>query len=194
MTRLLSRATIAAAFAMSLVGTGVSAAPVIARGRDGLQIFAERVAAYADLHRRLDAVFPPWEPSYDMHLIDRRRAYLASAIRRERRDARQGDIFEPSAAAAFRGVIARTLAGIDVELWLQDLYEECEVPAGYRPQMNAGYPYWATHEMPIVLLDALPALPAGIVYRLIGHDLLLWDVDANLIIDVLPDALPRAGS
>jgi hypothetical protein len=48
--------------------------------------------------------------------------------------------------------------------------------------------------MPFVLLSALPALPAGIQYRLIDRDLLLWDVDANLIIDVLPDALPRAGS
>jgi hypothetical protein len=48
--------------------------------------------------------------------------------------------------------------------------------------------------MPFVLLAALPALPTGIYYRLIDHDLLLWDVDANLIVDVLPDALPRAGS
>ena len=194
MTRVFSRATIAAVFAVSFVGTGVAAAPVTAGGRDGLQVFAERVATYAELHRRLDAVYPPWEPSNDLHMIEHRRAYLASAIRRERPDARQGDIFEPSAVAAFRGVIASALSGIDVEPWLQDLYEECEVPAGYRPQMNAGYPHWATHEMPIVLLDALPALPAGIVYRLIDHDLLLWDVDANLIIDVLPDALPRAGS
>ena len=194
MTRLLSRATIAAAFAVTLVGTGVAAAPVTAAGRDGLQVFAERVAAYAQLHRRLDAVLPRWEPSNDMHLIELRRTYLASSIRRERPDARQGDIFEPPAAAAFRRIIASALAGIDVELWLRDLYAECEMPVGYRPQVNAGYPYWATQEVPMVLLDALPALPAGIVYRLIDHDLLLWDVDANLIIDVLPDALPRAGS
>jgi len=40
----------------------------------------------------------------------------------------------------------------------------------------------------------LPVLPDGIQYRLIDHDLLLWDVDADVIIDVLPDALPRDGS
>lgn len=194
MTRVLSRATIAAVFAVSFVGAGAAVAPVTTGGRDGLQVFAERVTAYAELHRRLDAVFPPWEPSNDMHLIELKRAYLASAIRRERPHARQGEIFEPSAVAAFRGVIAGALAGIDVELWLQDLYEECEMPAGYRPQVYAGYPNWATQEMPSVLLTVLPDLPAGIVYRLIDHDLLLWDVDANLIIDVLPDALPRAGS
>lgn len=191
MNGLLSCAIVAAAFA---AGVGAVAAPDGTVGRDGLQVFAEHIAAYADLHHRLDAVFPAWEPSNDMHLIERRRAYLASALRRERPHARQGDIFEPSVAAAFRSRIAGALAGIDVELWLKDLYEECETPVGYHLQVNAGYPYWATHEMPIVLLDALPALPAGIVYRLIDHDLLLWDVDANLIIDVLPDALPRAGS
>ena len=194
MNSLLSCAIIIVALAGSAAGIGAATAPDVAGGRDGLQVFAERVAAYADLHHRLDAVFPPWEPSDDMRLVDRRRAYLAAAIRRERRHALQGDIFEPRAAAAVRGIIAGALSGIDVELLLRGLYEECEVPAAYRPQVNAGYPHWATHEMPIVLLDALPALPAGIVYRLIDHDLLLWDVHANLIIDVLPDALPCAGS
>jgi hypothetical protein len=190
MKGLLSCAIVATALA---AGIG-AAAPDAAGGRDGLQVFAERITAYAELHHRLDALFPPWEPSSDMRLIDRRRAYLASAIRRERPHARQGDIFEPSAAAAVRGIIAGALGGVDVELLLRGLYEECEMPAGYRPQVNAGYPHWATHEVPSVLLDALPPLPAGILYRLIDHDLLLWDVDANLIIDVLPDALPRAGS
>jgi hypothetical protein len=93
-----------------------------------------------------------------------------------------------------RGIVASALSSVDVEFLLQALYEECEMPAGYRPQVNAGYPQWATHAMPFILLTALPALPTGIQYRLIDHDLLLWDVDANLIIDVLPDALPRAGS
>jgi hypothetical protein len=129
-----------------------------------------------------------------MHLIDVRRAYLARAIKAKRLDARQGDIFEPAVATAVRGVIAEALREVDVDLLLRGLYEDCEMPPGYRPQVNAGYPHWATHEMPFVLLARLPALPTGINYRLIDHDLLLWDVDANLIIDVLPDALPRAGS
>jgi hypothetical protein len=194
MNRLMSRAIVAAALAASCAGVGTAAAQEVAGRRDALQLFDERVAGYADLHQRLDAVFPPWQPSDDMHLIDRRRAYLASAIRRERQNARQGDIFEPAAAMAVRAIIADALRGVDVELLLRGLYEECEIPAGYRPQVNAGYPHWATHEMPFVLLAHLPSLPAGINYRLIDHDLLLWDVDANLIVDILPEALPRAGS
>jgi hypothetical protein len=80
-------------------------------------------------------------------------------------DAKQGDIFEPSAANALRGIVADALSEVDVEWMLQGLYEECEMPAGYRPEVNTGYPPWATHEMPFVLVSALPALPAGIQYR-----------------------------
>jgi hypothetical protein len=193
MNRVWSHAIVAAALAASSVGISAAVGQAADR-RDGLQLFAERVAAYAELHQRVDAVFPPWKASDDVDSIFRRRAYLAAAIKAERPHARQGDIFEPSAADALRGLVAGALSGVDVEFLLQGLYEECEMPAGYRPQVNAGYPQWATHEMPFVLLTALPVLPAGLQYRLIDHDLLLWDVDANLIVDVLPDALPRAGS
>ena len=207
MNRLWSHAIVAAALAVSSVGISAAAGQDTAGGRGGLQVFAERVAAYADLHQRVDAVFPPWTSTEDMASIFGRRAYLAVAIKAERPNAKQGDVFQPSAANALRGIIADALSeadatpklaeGVseaDVEWMLQGLYEECEMPAGYRPEVNTGYPQWATHEMPFVLLSALPALPAGIQYRLIDRDLLLWDVDANLIIDVLPDALPRAGS
>ena len=193
MNRMLSRALVTAALAASCAGVGVAAAQEVGRP-DALQLFDERIAAYADLHQRLDAVFPAWEPSDDVSRIDRRRAYLASAIRRERPDARQGAIFEPAVAAVLRGIIAEALSEVDVELLLRSLYDECDIPAGYRPQVHAGYPSWATHGIPFVLLTELPALPSGIYYRLIDHDLLLWDLDANLIIDVLPEALPRAGS
>jgi hypothetical protein len=193
MNRFWSRAIVTAVLGASAVGIVAAAGQDTGR-RNGLQVFAERIAAYAELHQRADAMFPPLRPSDDVESLFRRRAYLASAIRAERPNAEQGDIFEPSAAAAVRGIVADVLSGVDIELLLQGLYEECEMPSGYRPQVNAGYPTWAVHEVPFVLLTALPALPEGIQYRLIDHDLLLWDVDADVIIDVLPDALPLAGS
>jgi hypothetical protein len=193
MRRQWSHAIVAAALAVSSVGI-IAAAGEDAGRRHGLQRFAERVAAYADLHQRVDAAFPPWRVTDDVESIFRRRAYLAEAIKAQRPHARRGDIFAPAAATAVRDVIAEALSGVDIELLLQGLYEECEMPPGYRPHVNAGYPAWATHEMPFVLLSALPSLPPSIQYRLIDRDLLLWDVDANLIVDVLPDALPRSGS
>ena len=113
MNRVWSRAIVAAALAASTVGLNTVAAQA-ATGSP--QLFEGRIAAYAELHQRVYAGFPPWLPTDDASVL----------------------------------VLA--------------------------------------------LLVALPALPASIQYRLIDHDLLLWDVDADVIIDVLPDALPRAGS
>ena len=148
----------------------------------------------AALHRRAAASLPPLTPSADVKWLMHARANLSFAIIAARPNARQGDVFTTPVATAFRAVIREALANVDVEAMLWDLYEECEVPSRYRLQVNGGYPGWATHEMPIVLLDALPILPEGIVYRLVDRHLVIWDVDADLIVDVLPDALPGAGS
>lgn len=190
MDRFWSHAIVAATLAGAV---GVSTVAAQSAGRGGLQVFGQRIAAYAELHQRVHAVFPPSAPT-DAYVLVRRRAHLGAAIRAERAQAEQGEIFDAATAAALRDVVADALRGVDVELLLVDLYEGCEMPTGYRPEVNRSYPDWATHQMPIAMLVALPALPAGIQYRLIDHDLLLWDIEADLIIDVLPDALPRAGS
>jgi hypothetical protein len=44
--------------------------------------------------------------------------------------------------------------------------------------------------MPPDLLAALPRLPPGLEYRFINRDLVLRDLDANLIIDFVPEAIP----
>jgi hypothetical protein len=48
--------------------------------------------------------------------------------------------------------------------------------------------------MPIVLLQSLPPLPEDLEYRLLDHDLVLWDIHADLMLDVLPDAIRRLSS
>ena len=191
MNRVWSRTIVAVALAASTVGLNTVAAQP---ATGALPLFEGRIAAYAELHQRVDTIFPPWAPTDDAYGLVRRRAHLGAAIRAERAQAKQGEVFDAATAAAFRDIVADALRGVDVDVLLVDLYEGCEMPIGYRPEVNGSYPDWATHQMPFTLLVALPRLPGGIQYRLIDHDLLLWDVDADVIIDVLPDALPRAGS
>ena len=45
--------------------------------------------------------------------------------------------------------------------------------------------------MPPSLLAALPPLPKGLEYRIVGEYLVLRDVEAALIIDFIPAAIPR---
>jgi hypothetical protein len=118
------------------------------------------------------------------------RATLAAAIKAARPHARQGEFFSPGVAEIFRVTIAEALSGVDSEAFFESLYAGDAVPAGLPPRVHDTYPEWATHEVPLVVFERLPLLPDELEYRLIGRTLVLWDIDADLILDVLPDAIP----
>ena len=152
--------------------------------------FEERVGEYATLRHRVEAQLPPFVPSEDPNTFLVNRALLAEKIKAARPGASRGQIFTPVVEKALREVIARAVAGRDVEALLRDLFAEHAVVEAFHPRVYQPYPEWGTHEMPLVLLRHLPGLPEGIEYRLIGHDLVLWDIDADLVIDVLLNAVP----
>jgi hypothetical protein len=155
-----------------------------------LCVFEARINEYAALHRRLQAPLP-LKPSDSPYLLTVKREYLASAVKRRRPTAKQGDMFAPEVAPVFRELIARALVDRDVEAMLRDLFEDQPLVLGFQPRVHDTYPDWATHEMPVILLQWLPPLPEELEYRLIDHDLLLWDADADLIVDVLSSAVRR---
>jgi hypothetical protein len=153
-------------------------------------VFEDRIDEYATLRQRLEARLL-FVPSEDPCTFVANRAQLAAAIKAARPAAFQGELFTPAAGTAIRQLIADALTGRDVEALLRDLFAEHAIVEPFHPRIYEPYPEWGTHEMPIVLLQHLPPLPEGVEYRLIGHDLVLWDIDADLIIDVLPDAVPH---
>jgi hypothetical protein len=155
---------------------------------DALRAFQERVEAYAALHRRLAEPLPSLAPTDDTHAILLARKYLASAICAARPTARQGDIFTPPVAMLFRGLIAEALEARNIEALLADLNREHTVVLGIHPVINEPYPAGVTHEVPVVLLQWLPDLPPELQYRVVDHDLVVWDSYANLVIDYLPEA------
>jgi hypothetical protein len=155
--------------------------------------FEGRIGQYAALHREMEARLP-LKPTPSVYTLTVRRAYLAAAIKRARPVARQGEIFTPDVAELFRDRIAQALTGRDTEAMLYDLFDDHPATIGFQPRVYDPYPDWATHEMPVILLRWLPPLPEDLEYRLIDHDLLLWDSHADLILDVLPDAVGRPSS
>jgi hypothetical protein len=186
-----------------LVGLGATLAfvPVFAvapqNSRDAdvaVQEFGRRIAAYARVSERGAAGLSPVESPKTPSAIVKRRAALSSAIKAARPKARQGDIFTADAAPAFRSIIAAALQGRDAEAMLRQLFHEHPGTVGLRLRVHDPYPASATHEMPAVLLQHLPALPDGVEYRLVDHDLILLDIHAGLIVDVLPNAIRRSES
>jgi hypothetical protein len=57
-------------------------------------------------------------------------------------------------------------------------------------RVNAKYPAKATvTTMPPNVLKQLPVLPEGLEYRIVGSALILRDVDANLVVDYMTNAI-----
>src|SRR5262245_32376458 len=155
----------------------------------GMVQFVARVQDYVETHRRLAAGIEQPLCSTPEEIANQADA-LAAAIREARPRAREGDIFTLAAADVFRARIAAMVAryGIDVAATPRnDDEEEFELQVLAAPPWPNDMATWA----PIV--RELPELPAEVEYRFVGRHLVLVDADANIVVDILRDALPREG-
>ena len=122
--------------------------------------------------------------------IKARQDTLAAELRAIRKDAKQGDIFTPQVADLFKRLMYPELKGPDAKETKQALGEEGEVAQG-KLQVNATYP--ATEPLattPSNLLANLPQLPMEVEYRITNkRHLVLRDVDANVIVDFIYNAI-----
>lgn len=120
--------------------------------------------------------------------------FVRDALRRSIRDARPyaraGDLFTPRAASAFRHIIAATAAAerLDPKDFARELRAE-RLPGAKPPAVNRSYDWRLGAWMWPALLQALPPLPPDLQYRLVDDDLVLIDLRANLVVDILEDAL-----
>jgi hypothetical protein len=150
--------------------------------------FQKRVEEYVTLHRLLEGRVPTLEVSEKPQEIQAAIAALQEKLRQARANARQGDIFTARISQLFRRLIQEAFP--ECELFrLHALIGDETAKARMRPRVNASYPAGASLSvMPTKLLCLFPSLPEELQYRFVGRDLILWDVHANLVVDVIPDA------
>jgi hypothetical protein len=150
--------------------------------------FKQRIDQYLELHKRLEKQGPPLKGKAEAVDIKVHQDALAKAIRAERKNAKQGDIFTPEIATLLRRLMYPELKGpdgADTKAAIKD-----DAPAAMALKVNALYP--DTAPLPTVppnLLASVPQLPKELEYRILGKHLILRDVHANLIVDVLPNAI-----
>jgi hypothetical protein len=155
--------------------------------------FTERVQAYVTLHKAVEAELSPPKTTADVAQITANQQALATNIIAARRDSRLGDIFTPDIAKELREEIRKAFRGAEGRDIRRTILEsDPVVPSVLR--VNEVYPEeFPVTTMPPTLLSRLPILPAELVYRIVGRSLVLLDIKANLIVDVLRNAIPRAG-
>lgn len=151
--------------------------------------FNADIDAYVVLHRRIARTLPPSEmfddedPFFEAEL---RRAIVAA-----RPESRPGGFFTPRVADIFRQHIDHAVAysgGFGVA-HPHDLF------SGARVAVNQPLPYLPDRLEWAAVVTALPPVPGELRYVFWGRDLALVDAGANLVLDVLTDALPQwAGS
>lgn len=156
-----------------------------------LHRFEHAVSTYSMLHRQLERSVPPLEVTDDMYALYEATEALADRIREARPQAREGDIFDPEVSQFLRIRIQKALG--DHQIAIGDLLAEnmLEVPPGLeRPRTNERFPWDWGAAIPVCLLDVLPGLPEELEYRFAGRDLVLIDIHAELVVDILQGALP----
>ena len=155
-----------------------------------LREFGERAKAYLALRTRLAAEVPPASSAATPNQIAQHQEQLAAAIRRARKDARQGDIFTPPVVPQFRTIIRRDLQSRDIRDALA-VMQEVPLTLTLTLHVNAPWPSDAPRAiMPPRLLANLYPLPEGLEYRFIDRHLVLLDSEANLMVDYILDVVP----
>ena len=150
--------------------------------------FEQSVQDYTALHRRLAWKTPPLQVTADPRQLRTAVDSLGHAIRVARSGAGRGDVFTDSVAQLFRRRIACALGSLDPEVLLHEMKEDEDAGAP-RLVVNGPFPWNSGNAMWPSILVALPQLPEELEYRLVGADLVLVDIRANVVVDVLADAL-----
>jgi len=189
LSRIAASLTIAL-LAVATVDGSVARRNTIGQRSAALAVFEQRVAAYAALHRDLAASLP----SGSRHSAAMARMYLASAIKAARATARQGDIFTSEATRFLRAVIRETTSPADFGMFAPLMDEEGRLLPGLHPGINGPLPFLESREVSASTRLMLPTLPPELEYRIVDYDLVLWDVTADLIVDVLPYAVAHPAS
>jgi len=152
--------------------------------------FEARVREYTKLQQEAGAGLPALKPTDSPEEIRRHEHLLAQAIRRQRGQARRGDLFTPKISAEFRRLIGITFRGSEAGRIRVSLNNS--EPVNLALHVNADYPEGVPLQtMPATLLLSLPKLPPELEYLVVGQALVLRDVKANLIVDFMPKALSR---
>lgn len=164
------------------------AAPRTANEDAVIADFKARLAKYEAVSSKLRAqVFPPGDvvQATDIH---KHQKELASRIVTALPGWKQGDIFTAEIASLIRRRMAEALSGPEGANNRGAIFDDAPPPQKIvvMTEYPTGMPV-AT--VPAEILKLLPLLPKELEYRFVGQDLILFDVSAYLMVDVVNNAI-----
>ena len=165
--------------------------PINQQGAATLE-FKKHIDAYVKIHNEAESKVPALKRTDDPKEISDREKALADMIMTLRAGAKPGDIFAPEYQPYFVQIVKedfKTRSAADRKALV------AELPKNVKVDINTVYPTTLPLEtFPAALLRKLPDLPPELEYRIVGRSLILRDVKANLIVDILRDVVPTIPS
>ena len=154
--------------------------------------FKKRIDAYVKVHNDAEGKVPNLKKTDDPKEISEREKALGQMIMTLRAGAQPGEIFAPEYQPYFIKIVQddfKLRSAADRKALINEL------PAKMKVDINTVYPTTIPlATFPPALLSKLPDLPPELEYRIVGRSLILRDVKANLIVDVLRDVVPTIPS
>jgi hypothetical protein len=181
----------AAVFFIAAMFAATAHAQPLAPDTPAVQAFASATREYVQMHRRLESQVGAIHLNITVAELNRIIQELAAAIRAERPDAKQGDFFTPALSREFRARIDHALAmnGFTAEDMRANERRDAIDASAAVLRVNGTFPWVLGAAMFPCVIAALPPLPPELQYRFVGDALVLIDVHASLIVDLLPHAL-----
>jgi hypothetical protein len=166
--------------------TGKPLANVDAQALASLQ---ERIKDYVALHRKLESTLPNLPKETTPEQIDTHQRALARLIQDARRNAKPGDIFTKDSRGVIRGLMQRVFGGPEGAKLKASIMDEN--PGRLQLSVNSRYPDSVPlSTVPPMVLAGLPKLPEELEFRFIGRTLILMDVHAHIIADLIENIVP----
>jgi hypothetical protein len=151
--------------------------------------FKKRLDEYLKLRSAITGKIPDVSETRDPDKISAREKALGQALAAARAAAKPGDVFGDM-APIIKQIVAKDWASRSAAD-RKAIFKE--LPAGLQVNINKPYPTTLPLlTVPSNLLINLPLLPDDLEYRNVDRHLLLRDRDANLVIDILYNVLPRS--
>jgi hypothetical protein len=153
-----------------------------------IKAFQDRLNEYVRFHNNVEKMVPPLKETASPAEISQREAALGATMIKQRPDPKEGDFLikqvQPYLIKSIRDDFAKRSAADRKALIV-------ELPKGIAIKVNMVYPTTLPLlTFPANLLKALPELPTELEYRMVGRHLILRDVKANVVVDILRDVFP----
>ena len=158
------------------------------RDAQTLADFQTRVKNYMALRQKAMAGRPALPDKATPEQIEAYQTAIGQLVMAARKGARRGEVFGADMTVMIRRLLAPIFKGPDGAAIRSAILEE---PHPVVPAVNTRYPDDVpVSSMPPEILKALPKLDESMEYRFIGRHLILMDVPAHLIVDVVDNAMP----